>query len=455
MRILLKQISYKIRLLILYVLVGYSGYAQNPCPNATSPNIISNGNFESCVIGNPANDGFSSSDNYIGSTTCPGGGGNNTIGDWSVTTSASSLNGAYTNPTGTPGTGNPTPNHFMVIDVNGNPNEVVYSTTVNVTIGTTYFFSAWVADINATFTNPPILRFLINSAQVGNLVYVDSLKNTNAWQQFFVTWTAPASGTIPITIENEQPTSSGNDQALDNISFTSGCGTITNLNSLGKSANLIDTLYECDFSFPHTITSGLPTDYGFIWKNSSYTALSAPSNQNSYTFTTAPAAGKYYLCYDTISGCYRADSFIVVNKLDVSLGPNQSICPPIDYTISPTQIPTASGLTYSWELNGATITGANSSTYQTTQVGTYTLKVTSACGTATPQMTITSPGSPLTGTVTCTGGLYQFSATAGTYNSVNGFSNVAWYNVPSAGTAFAANPDSVSTTMRKCYYHKC
>ena len=449
-RFLLTSLKSKLTLLFAFVFISsFSSFSQNPCPSASSSNLITNGNFESCVIGNQANDGFTNDYTYTGTTTCPGGEGTSSIGDWSVTTSANTLNGAYANPTGTPGTGNPTPNHYLLVDVDGDTtNKATYTTTVNVVTGTTYFFSAWMADINTNYTNPPILKFTINGAQIGKLVYVDSLANSHAWQQFFVTWKATTTGTITIEIQNKQPTSDGNDLALDNISFTTGCSSISNLNALGKTANIIDTLYECDLAFPYTITSGLPSNYGFTWKNSSYTALSGTNNQSSYTFTTAPATGKYYLCYDTIPGCYRADSFIVSNKLSVSLGANLSLCPPINQTLTAIPSLTAPGLTYSWKLNGSTIIGATSSSYQATQIGTYQLTVNStSCGSFPTSVTITSPSSPLAGTVSCTGGAYQFTANSGTFNVINGDSNVVWYNVPSAGSAFASNPNHISARV--------
>src|SRR5690606_33093798 len=114
----------------------------------------------------------------------------------------------------------PTPNRYLLVDVDGVANKSVYTSTVNVTSGITYFFSAWMADVNATFTNPPILKFFIDGAQIGETVYVDSMANNNDWQQFFTFWTANTTGPITISIVNDRFTSSGNDLALDNISFS-------------------------------------------------------------------------------------------------------------------------------------------------------------------------------------------------------------------------------------------
>src|SRR6185437_5217677 len=254
----LKNISFLLFFLGNIIIVK----AQNPCPNTAAPNLITNGDFESCVIGNQTNDGFTTGYIYTGLTTCPGGeGGYNTTGQWTVTKNANALNSAYTNPTGTPGTGTPTPNHYLLVNVDGTANDPTYSTTVTVVPGATYFFSAWMADINSTFYEPPILKFSINGTQVGALVNVDPNANSNGWEQFFVTWTAPIGVTNPvaITIENERLVGSGNDLALDNISFSTNCSSISELSSIGQTASLIDTLYECDFSFPQTVTSGLPT----------------------------------------------------------------------------------------------------------------------------------------------------------------------------------------------------
>ncbi len=415
-------------LLVLF----FSESSAQMCPPSSGTELITNGNFESCIIGNLANDGFTTGFTYSGTTSCPGGAGSATIGQWSASTNATLLNGAYTNPPGTPGTGNPSPNHYLVVDVDGTANKSVYNTSVNVTSGTTYYFSAWLADINTTYTNPPILRFLINGVQVGKTVYVDSLANTNAWQQFYVFWTAPSSGAVAISIVNDRLTSSGNDLALDNLSFSTSCASIKNLNSLGSTSNLIDTLYSCNVAYPFVLNPHLGAGYTYQWKNSSGTVLGTGST---YSFSSAPAIGKYYLCYDTIPGCPRTDSLYVSNALSVNIQPNQVLCPPVNFTINPGL--TSSGINYLWKLNGSQVANSTSATtYQATQVGTYSLTVSkAACGNATSQMTITSPTQTLQGTIACGSGGYLFTATPGTYNMINGVSNVAFYNVPSGGTA--------------------
>ena len=427
-------------LLLALLFFVKSGYAQNPCPNTVSELVV-NGNF------NAGNTGFATKYAIIAPT------GSTAGGDYGVGTNPNAYNTRYFVPMGdhTTGTGN-----FLIADGESSNTSYVWQESVNVIVGQVYFFSAWFANIDSNVTSPNIcydnpaqLVFQIAGIAVGNTIQVDC--HDHKWVQFFTSWKAPATATINLTIQDVLAQSNGNDFGLDDISFTTGCGSITNLSAFGSNASVPD-INECDFAFPYSITSGLPNSgagYTFQWKNSALSPLTGTSTNNSYTFTTAPAPGKYYLCYDTL-GCWKADSFMVNKALTFSIAPNQNLCPPIDYTIAPTPTPTATNLTYSWKLGTNTIPGANSSTYQATQDGTYTLTVTSTtpgCGPATAQMTLTSPTSPLAGTVTCSSGNYQFSATSGTYNVIGANSNVAWYNSPTTTTAFASSPDNVSATV--------
>ena len=218
----MRKLSAIITLIIGLLFFIKSGYAQ--CPANTTVNLIQNGDFESCVIGTAANDHFSTGYTYYGSTTCPGGyssgamsPNNYTVvaGTAGVSDAHAANTGYYTDPTGNPGSS--PGGHYLIVDVDGTAGKSTYTTTVNVTAGSIYFLSAWMADINATFNNAPILKFTINGTQVGSTINVDPNANSNAWEQFYATWVAPTTGAITINIENERLTSNGNDLALDNI----------------------------------------------------------------------------------------------------------------------------------------------------------------------------------------------------------------------------------------------
>ncbi len=92
--------------------------------------------------------------------------------------------------------------------------------TIGVTAGTTYYFSAWLASIYPSVGQSPIapatLAFSINGNQVGSNFTLTAPVGT--WQLFFVPWVADSS-TATLSLVNRNTVASGNDFALDDISF--------------------------------------------------------------------------------------------------------------------------------------------------------------------------------------------------------------------------------------------
>lgn len=424
----------------MFLLFGVSVYGQNPCPNLVATNLVTNGNFSS------GNTGFTSpAQTYSGGsppTLAPGG--------YTVWTNPNQTNSYYASMGDhTTGTGN-----LLIVDVNGTIGSVVYQTTVSITSGVTYFFSAWFANINQTYANSPILKFSITvggvTTALGNPAYVDS--TDNSWKQFFASYTASSTTTATIQIENDRAGSNGNDLGLDDIYFAGGCSNISNLSVFGSNASIPD-LYACDYSFPYTVSSGLPNSgsgYTFQWKNSSYAALTAPSTSNSYIFTTAPAAGKYYLCYDT-AGCWKADSFMVYNSIGVSLGPNASECAPISYTMN-TNL-TNPLLSYVWKDGGTTIAGATSSSYTATSAGTYSVTVSEpsnpGCGTATSTLTISQIASSITGSGTycTTSSPNSATFTISGATKINNAHSLSFYTAATGGSPVGTATNDSTYTM--------
>jgi hypothetical protein len=345
----------------------------------------------------------------------------------------------------TPGAGT----RMLLFDFNNNSqNDPIYSTTVNVIAGKVYFFSAWFANVainNYTacgtcpggqfITNSPILKFRIAGVDQGT-VNVDSLSNN--WNQFFTTWTATATTSITIEIINLRGGNQSNDLALDDISFTDGCDKITNLSTLGQSSALIDTVKMCNIAFPYSLNPGLPGSYNYSWRNSAGALLSAPATNPTYSVTTSPADGtKYYLCYEFIPGCPRRDSVIFRNTpLAVELGSNKVMCAPVNIVLNSGA--TSPPVTIQWLKNGSPV--ATTDNYTATDVGTYSVNLSRAgCGSATDNVTITSPTSSISGTGTyCAGtNTAQFTATGST--------QIKWYTVPTGGTAL--NPGNTNPTI--------
>jgi len=87
--------------------------------------------------------------------------------------------------------------------------------TVNVTAGTQYSFSAWIANINLLLQNPAELQFYVNGQNIGGLNAADD----NEWYNFYEIWEANTTGPIDIEIRNDVYVAEGNDFALDDIEF--------------------------------------------------------------------------------------------------------------------------------------------------------------------------------------------------------------------------------------------
>ncbi|WP_448702661.1 hypothetical protein ACFGVR_09940 [Mucilaginibacter sp. AW1-3] len=104
--------------------------------------------------------------------------------------------------------------------VNGAPtaNVTVWSEAITVQANTTYVFSVWGASV--TSQSPGILNFSINGTQLGNITLSSTLGN---WQNFTVRWNSGSNTTANIGIVNQNTAATGNDFALDDISFAPVC----------------------------------------------------------------------------------------------------------------------------------------------------------------------------------------------------------------------------------------
>jgi hypothetical protein len=160
----------------------------------------------------------------------------------------------------TTGTGN-----FMIVNgFPGSPQPVVWSETVSVIPGTTYYFSAWAISLNSA-GNYATLQFRVNNTLVGTTAALPArVQNNNSpynWIQFYGTWTAPEGiNSVPIDIVDLQTATTGNDFALDDISFAT-------LNPMPVIITLQDEIKICQgqtLILSPTITGGKPP-FNYYW----------------------------------------------------------------------------------------------------------------------------------------------------------------------------------------------
>jgi len=107
-------------------------------------------------------------------------------------------------------------NKMMVINGAADTTDWVWYQNIStaLTANTNYYFSTWVASVYPE--SPARLNFIINGENVGALA---ASSTTGLWQQFFVVWNSGAATSASIGLKNDNDAYSGNDFALDDISF--------------------------------------------------------------------------------------------------------------------------------------------------------------------------------------------------------------------------------------------
>ncbi|MBX9852947.1 MAG: T9SS type A sorting domain-containing protein [Cytophagaceae bacterium] len=337
--------------------------------------------------------------------------------------------------TNTPNDNTPGPgNHFMAVDGACNVGQKVWSQTVTVFPSTNYYFTMWFTSLFPS--NPALLQFDINGINVGLQQQLPAVAN-GVWQQYTFTWASGAtSGPVTISIENMTVTgcSNGNDFAIDDISFTSGC----QFGAAGPQPDLGPDKSLCLNGGTVTLNSGItPTaTMNATWSTGATgTGLAAPYTINVNT------PGTYSVCVRDGGSCIKSDVIVVTNTFSVNIGPDVTLCNPTTATLD--AVLSVPGITYVWRRNGTPITGATSRTYTATMPGTYQVDVTvPGCGTRSDAMDIFSNAAiPNNGTF-CPPGAANLSVTGtGTYE---------WYTASAGGTLVNTganyNPTPAATT---------
>ena len=319
--------------------VGASGYYYLTVESLLPDNLVVNGDFSA------GNTGFTSSYTYSPppSTTL-------VEGDYSVYTDPHGVHtGFSTFGDHTTGTGN------MLI-VNGSPTPTdVWCETIPVIPYTNYDFSAWIANCSAVTTgvDVPIMQFKINGVLIGSPTTITTAPAV--WFNFFNTWNSGASTTATICIYDENTTASGNDFAIDDISFEPIC-TVTD--SIYISAAAPDT------TLMHTDTT--------VCASVGTVTLTAPAGYTTHTWNTGATTatinvttGGTYWVTETGSCIALSDTFHVTFTPvpAVNLGNDTTFCQgqslglhSLDTYVSPTYL-------WSTGSTGPVVVAATSGTY--------------------------------------------------------------------------------------------
>jgi gliding motility-associated-like protein len=173
----------------------------------SAPNLVNNGDFEA------GNTGFSSDYNYVVDIPAS----QNEM--WSEGTYAIVTNPNFVHANFSPCSDHTSGNGNMMV-INGAANyQDIWCQSISVNPNSWYNFSAWVASVHNA--SPAQLQFSINGTPLGEIFNASAA--TCNWQEFYTPWYSGSETMITICIINLNTAPSGNDFALDDISFTEVC----------------------------------------------------------------------------------------------------------------------------------------------------------------------------------------------------------------------------------------
>lgn len=179
-----------------------------------SGNIVTNGDFES------GNSGFTSGYSYY-TTNSNTWGIIGQEGTYTINTNSGNVHnnfGSYPCVDHTYGTGT---GKCMYINGAGTSNTTVWQQVIPVVPNTDYIFITWVASLSQSASSSASelarLQFSINGTTIGSIFTAPA--TTAQWQQFYQIWNSGAATQATIRILNQNTVNSGNDFALDDISF--------------------------------------------------------------------------------------------------------------------------------------------------------------------------------------------------------------------------------------------
>ncbi|MBN2728096.1 MAG: hypothetical protein JXR53_02640, partial [Bacteroidales bacterium] len=292
-----------------YYLTGYS----------LGGNIITNGDFE---LGNT---GFYTDYNYDPDLYPEG---NYYITDNPNTHHANfSACQDHTPPPGT---------ELMLVNGAPIPGQEVWCQDIAVTPATDYAFSTWITSVHPT--NPAVLQFSINGGLLGAPFTAPS--TTCTWQQFYEVWNSGFNTTAQICIVNQNIIRSGNDFALDDISFSPLCSVVDST-TVFVNPNPIITVTPVNPSICEGENIDLTANSDVVG-----TTYEWSTTETTPTITVAPLSTTTYSVTGTAASC--------TGSTDISVTVNPA--PTLNITTSSTEIcdGATANLTVSSDIPGTT-----------------------------------------------------------------------------------------------------
>ncbi|MEN9570505.1 MAG: hypothetical protein RL172_1736 [Bacteroidota bacterium] len=328
--------------------------------------------------------------------------------------------------------------YMMLVNASFTPGDFFVDTVKGLCSGTTYEFSAWIANVlrpTACSPNPirPKLVFNIESTDgtvLGTYSTGDLIETATAdWKQYGLFFTTPLNNNVVvIRITNSAPGGCGNDLALDDISFRP-CGPEVKAAEATTSSPTvdfcIDNIQAADLSV--TIGPGY-TSPAIQWQTSTNSGASwtdIPGATNTHYIITVPGGGSYLYRAAVAEGtniglskCRVASNIVTITVHNLPVPVLSSSSPVCEKnTLS---LLAAGGSTYLWSGPAAFTSNEAAPAFAATMAaaGTYTAVVTDAfgCSSTAATIVVVNPA-PIAGVNNdkniCTGGQAALLATGG------------------------------------------
>ncbi len=272
-------------------------------------NIVQNGDFE----GGTTNTANNFTTGYV-----PGTGGTwgllSTGGQYAISTSPNLVHNNFVFcGDHTTGSGN-----MFIANGSWNAGTVAWSQTVNVTPGTDYLFSFWATNV-VNNPNTSDLQLYINGTPIGP---VNSTTTACNWLQISDIWNSGGATTALLEIVNQSTAASGNDFALDDISFGPICivtdTIVVSTQTAAQTTSVVDPLCEGSVNAEIHVNNPLATEYsmdnGATWQVDS--------------FFVGLSAGTYTVCSRSALGCDVCEVVTITDPAPVvvSVSPDVTIC---------------------------------------------------------------------------------------------------------------------------------
>ncbi len=328
----------------------------------TTNNLVENGNFEN------GNTGFSSEYGHTITSLGP-------EGLYAISTNPRNHHGNFAPcPDHTTGNGN-----MMVVNGAPNSGEEVWCQTIDVVQGAFYSFSIWVTSVHPA--SPARLEFTINGQTLGAPIV--ATQTTCEWVPFAAFWEAETSTTAEICIVNQNLAASGNDFAIDDISFTEICQVSDYLTVYVDEMELTISEPEelnCDNS-ETTLTADYSSPFGddFLigWSTEDGSIVGDAFSPT----ITVDAPGTYtFTFFNHETGCSLIEDVVVIGDVGepfVDAGENIDIdCNVTEIILDGSNSDEDDDLVYLWTTDdGNIIAGEDGLMPQVDMPGTYTLTI--------------------------------------------------------------------------------